>query len=166
MCITPAVRSKHCAFPAYAMVLCLLLAGCAGTGGYRDSPQVALLSIEPLDLPTAEQHYALRLRILNPNDVALPVSGIDYSIEINRQQFAYGVSRQSVQIPAHGEALLDVEVVSRLLNVLRQAQQLAEQGSGVIGYRVSGRLSLERSPVRVPFDYSGQLNWVPAAGKG
>jgi LEA14-like dessication related protein len=162
---TPALRLGYRPFRTYAVVLCLL-AGCAGTGGYRESPQVALVSIEPTGATTGEQHYALQLRILNPNDVALPVSGIDYNIEINRQPFAFGVSHQSMQIPAHGEALLNVEVVSLLLNVLRQAQQLAEQGGRVIEYRVSGRLSLEHSPVRVPFDYSGRLNWLPGAGKG
>jgi LEA14-like dessication related protein len=145
-------------------IIALLLAGCASLGGYHEPPRVSLVSIEPLDMNLLEQRYALQLRILNPNDVGLPVNGLDYSIEINRREFAYGVSRQSVTIPAHGEALLDVEVVSNLLNLLRQVQDPGADGKQVIEYRVSGKLSLDHSPVRLPFDYSGELNWLPGAG--
>ncbi len=151
-----------CKVPVLMVVL--LLAGCASLGGYRDPPRVSLVSIEPLDMTLLEQRYALQLRILNPNDVALPVSGLNYSIEINRREFAYGVSRQSVTIPAHGEALLDVEVISNLLSLMRQVQELGAGGKQVIEYRLSGKLSLDHSPVRLPFDYSGELSWLPAAG--
>lgn len=151
-----------CKVPVLMVVL--LLAGCASLGGYRDPPRVSLVSIEPLDMTLLEQRYALQLRILNPNDVALPVSGLNYSIEINRREFAYGVSRQSVTIPAHGEALLDVEVISNLLSLMRQVQELGAGGKQVIEYRLSGKLSLDHSPVRMPFDYSGELSWLPAAG--
>ena len=151
-----------CKVPVLMVVL--LLAGCASLGGYRDPPRVSLVSIEPLDMTLLEQRYALQLRILNPNDVALPVSGLNYSIEINRREFAYGVSRQSVTIPAHGEALLDVEVISNLLSLMRQVQELGAGGKQVIDYRLSGKLSLDHSPVRLPFDYSGELSWLPAAG--
>jgi LEA14-like dessication related protein len=151
-----------CKVPVLMVVL--LLAGCASLGGYRDPPRVSLVSIEPLDMTLLEQRYALQLRILNPNDVALPVSGLNYSIEINRREFAYGVSRQSVTIPAHGEALLDVEVISNLLSLMRQMQELGAGGKQVIEYRLSGKLSLDNSPVRLPFDYSGELGWLPAAG--
>ncbi len=125
-----------CKVPVLMVVL--LLAGCASLGGYRDPPRVSLVSIEPLDMTLLEQRYALQLRILNPNDVALPVSGLNYSIEINRREFAYGVSRQSVTIPAHGEALLDVEVISNLLSLMRQMQELGAGGKQVIEYRLSG----------------------------
>ncbi len=143
-------------------ILVLLLAGCASLGGYHDPPRVSLVSIEPLDMALLEQRYALQLRIINPNGVVLPVGGLDYSIEINRREFAYGVSLQSVTIPAHGEAILDVEVISNLLNLLRQVQELGADGKQVIEYRISGKLSLNHSPVRLPFEYSGELNWLPA----
>lgn len=156
---------KYGVHKALMPVFALLLAGCASLGRYHDSPRVSLVSIEPLDMTLLEQRYALQLRILNPNDVALPVGGLDYSIEINRREIAYGVSRQSVTIPAHGEALLDVEVISNLLNLLRQVQDPGTDGKQVIEYRVSGKLSLDHSPVRLPFDYSGELNWLPATGR-
>ena len=151
----------------YFQVACIvaLLTACAGMGKYRESPRVSLVSIEPLDMTLLEQRYALELRILNPNTVDIPVSGLDYSIEINRREFAYGVSRQAVTIPAHGEAVLEVEVVSTLLGMLRQLQTLQQEKSQVLDYRLSGKISLADSPLRLPFDYSGELNWLPAVNE-
>ena len=110
-----------------------------------------------------EQRFALQLRILNPNDIAIPVEGLSYAIEINDREFAYGVSRQSVEIPAFGEALLDVEVASNLLNVMQQLQALHSETRNSMAYRLTGKISLANSPASLPFDYSGELTYLPAA---
>jgi LEA14-like dessication related protein len=145
---------------ALALVWILLLAGCASLRGYREPPRVALVSIRPLGMTLLEQRYALQLRILNPNDVALPLDGMDYRIEINGKEFAYGVSRQSVTLPAHGEALLDVTVTSTLLDLLRQLQDADRSARPSLTYRISGRFDLAHGPHRVPFAYSGDLSWL------
>jgi LEA14-like dessication related protein len=142
-----------------------LLAGCAGLGAYREPPRVSLVSIEPLDMTLLEQRYALDLRIMNPNAAEIPINGLSYTIEINQREFAYGVSRQTVTIPAYGEAVLEVEVVSNLLDVLRQLQSLQEDKPAALDYRLFGKLSLANSSFRLPFDYSGELNWLPAADR-
>ena len=110
-----------------------------------------------------EQRFALQLRIMNPNDVAIPVEGLSYAIEINDREFAYGVSRQSVEIPAFGEALLDVEVASNLLNVMQQLQALYGETRNSMAYRLAGKIRLANSPASLPFDYSGELTYLPAA---
>ena len=124
-----------------AVVVSVLLAACASLGGYREQPRVSLVSIQPLDMTLLEQRYQLSLRILNPNDVELPVSGLSYSVEINDRELAYGVSRQAVTIPALGEAVVGVEVVSSLLGMLRQLQSLDDGKKHGLDYRISGRLS-------------------------
>jgi LEA14-like dessication related protein len=145
---------------ALVLVWVLLPAGCASLRGYREPPRVSLVSIRPLDMTLLEQRYALQVRVLNPNDVALPLAGMDYRIEINRREFAYGVSHQSVAIPAHGEALLDVTVTSTLLDLLRQVQAAGRDTQPALSYRISGRLDLAHGPHRIPFEYSGSLSWL------
>ncbi len=147
------------------VVVCLLLAACASLGGYREKPRVSLISIQPLGMTLLEQRYLLALRILNPNDVEIPVSGMSYSVEINDREFAYGVSRQAVTIPALGEAVVEVEVVSSLLDMLRQLQALDADKQRRLDYRISGGLSLANRRARLPFDYSGTLDWRPASDK-
>lgn len=144
-----------------AIVLCaLLLGGCAAMQPYAETPRVSLVSIKPLDMQMLEQRFVLELRILNPNSVAIPVSGLSYALEINQREFAYGVSQQAVSIPPYGEALLQVEVVSNLLNVMRQLQQLGDSpGDGGLEYRLHGKIGLADRLRGLPFDYSGKLGY-------
>jgi LEA14-like dessication related protein len=151
---------------ALAVLLTALLAGCAGPGAYREPPRVSLVSIQPSELGVFEQRYGLQLRILNPNDTALPVEGMHYSLQINDREFAYGVSRQPVSIPAYGEALLDVDVVSNLLGVLQQLQEANTGKRESLKYRLSGSLSLKNHRGKLPFDYQGELSYLPADATG
>jgi LEA14-like dessication related protein len=141
----------------------VVVSGCAGLGAYRESPRVSLVSIQPKEMGVLEQRYGLQLRILNPNDTALPVTGMQYSLQINDREFAYGVSRQPVSIPAYGEAVLDVDVVSNLLKVLQQIQEASTGKQESLKYRISGSLSLENHLGKLPFDYRGELNYLPAS---
>jgi LEA14-like dessication related protein len=149
----------------------LLLWGCASLQPYAESPRVSLVSIRPLEMQMLEQRFMLELRILNPNSVAIPVEGLSYALEINQREFAYGVSQQEVSIPPYGEALLQVEVVSNLLNVMRQLQQLGDSpGGGGLEYRLRGKIGLAGLRQGLPFDYTDKLVYresdVPAEAKG
>jgi len=148
---------------ALLVLLAVLVSGCAGPGAYRETPRVSLVSIQPKEMGVLEQRYGLQLRILNPNDTDLPVTGMQYSLQINDHEFAYGVSRQPVTIPAYGEAVLDVDVVSSLLSVLQQLQEADTGKQESLRYRLSGSLSLKNRLGKLPFDYRGELNYLPAA---
>ena len=153
---------RHCHKPAIVLGA-LLLGGCAGLQPYAETPRVSLVSIKPLDMQMLEQRFVLELRILNPNSVAIPVSGLSYALEINQREFAYGVSQQAVSIPPYGEALLQVEVVSNLLNVMRQLQQLGDSpGGGGLEYRLHGKIGLADRVRGMPFDYAGKLGYREA----
>jgi LEA14-like dessication related protein len=137
--------------------------GCAGLRTYSEPPHVSLVSIQPKEMGVFEQRYALQLRIMNPNDTAIPVAGMQYSLRINGREFAYGVSRQPVSIPPYGEAVLDVDVVSNLLDVMQQLQEADTGKHKSLKYRLSGSIALENRLGKLPFDYSGELNYLPAA---
>jgi len=145
------------------LLLCstVILTACATFGGYQETPRVSLVSIQPLEMGLLEQRYGLQLRIQNPNDNEIPVKGLSYSIEINGHEFAYGVSRQPVSIPAFSEALLDVEVVSNLLNVMQQVQKMSGETGNSLHYRLRGKISLEKSLAQLPFNVEGKLTWLP-----
>ena len=160
-----AVPLRYAAAWMRSALLCLLalaVTACATTGSFPEPPRVTLTSIQPKDMTLLEQRYSLQLRIMNPNDVALPVEGLSYALEINGREFAYGVSNAEVSIPPFSEALLDVEVVSNLLNVMQQVQELQGEQHDSLSYRLSGKLSLANSPARLPFEYAGELKYLPA----
>jgi len=145
------------------LLLAGLLSACAGINSYSEAPRVSLAGIEPKDMTLFEQRYGIRLRIMNPNDAALPIEGLSYALEINEREFAYGVSRQAVEIPAFGEALLDVEVVSNLLTVMQQLQQMSGESRDSLTYRLTGKINLTNRLGALPFDYSGELSYLPPA---
>jgi LEA14-like dessication related protein len=142
------------------LAVVVLLTACAGLNRYPERPRVSLVSIQPKEVALLEQRYALQIRILNPNEAAIPVAGMSYSLELNGREFAYGVSRQAVTIPAFGEALLDVDVVSNLLNIMQQMQEMSETRQENLRYRLVGKISLSNSALSLPFDYQGELTYA------
>jgi LEA14-like dessication related protein len=137
-----------------------LLGACASISAYKETPRVSLVSIEPKDMTLLEQRFGIRLRIMNPNDIPIPIEGLSYALEVNGREFAYGVSRQDVSIPAYGETTLDVEVVSSFLKVIQQFQQMEGAEGGSLNYRLSGKIGLANSPASLPFDYQGELTYL------
>ena len=128
-----------------------LLAGCAGP---LQKPEISLAGVELIGIGLVEQRLLLKLRISNPNDVDLPVKALSFDLDLDGQPFAKGASEQPVVVARHAEAQLDVKVVSRLGDVLKQLRAARENGK--LGYRVHGRVELEGAR-SVAFDRSGEV---------
>ncbi len=141
--------------------LALQLVACAGLGTYADPPRVSLTSIEALDMTLFEQRYRLGLRIQNPNDHALPIRAMTYEVDLNGRKFAHGLSAQSLTVPAFGEEVVEVEVVSNLLRVIEQVRGLESEQAPQLSWRVSGDLRLRDRTSKLPFEYAGALQLAP-----
>ena len=149
---------------ALCIILQLMLSGCAGLMRQPEPPHVTLTALEPLDLTLFEQRFRLILRLQNPNDFELPIVGMDCSVEINQREFAYGVSRQAVTVPAFGEGVMEVTVVSSIFKVLSQIQEWSGESGGLLRYRLSGGVSLAGGFRRIPFEYRGEFRFTPPQG--
>lgn len=148
----------------------LLVAGlvaCSGLISKPEPPRVTLVGLKLISVELLEQRYRISLRVKNPNAVALPVRGIDFQLDINGQAFADGVSSQSVDVPAYGEEVVDLEVSSNLLQVFRQLQSLRESQASSLEYRISGSMATGIGGQSLPFDYAGELRLsVPGRSGG
>lgn len=152
-------RRPH--FAVVAVVLLVAFAGCASLARKTEPPVVTLAGIELLEVGLIEQRYLLRLRVQNPNDFALPLEGLDYRVVLNDFEFARGVSRANVSVPAFESAVVDVEGVSNLSSVLHQLQRLGSGEPEVFTYALSGHVKLGNYPLKLPFDYRGEVNLAP-----
>jgi LEA14-like dessication related protein len=141
---------------AKRLLLVLLLAGCAGLSHRMEPLDVTLSDIVPGEVGVLEQQYLLKLRVQNPNDVDIPVTGLAYQIELNDKPFAKGVSNQSVTVPRFGEVVLDVTAVSNITNVLQQIMQLQQGAPDAFRYRIKGRLASSGGS-SIPFDQAGEF---------
>jgi hypothetical protein len=134
-----------------------LLAACASSGGYQPRAEVALLDIRPLVADAAAPRYDLTLAVRNPGEAELVLGGLSWRIAIDGRDFAYGVNRQAVTVPAQSEAVLAVEVEGGDAAALRP-----EHGPYRLHYELAGELELAGSAARLPFETRGTLDWQPA----
>lgn len=144
-------------FVPLTVILSLLITGCAGLEQREEAPRVNLVNLKILDVQFFEQRYGLTLRIINPDRRELSIEGISFEIELNGEEFAYGVSGEPVVIPAFGEETLEVEVISTLFNVVEQLHNLERRSGQPLEYRIHGRISITGGLMSIPFEQQGSI---------
>lgn len=145
----------------FLLGLLAALAGCAGLLQRPASPHVTLADLQVLEIGLFEQRYRVELRIQNPNDHPLAVRGMDFSLDLNGRDFASGVTPRAFSVPAYGEQRVAVDVVSNLARVFEQLRDLGRAQTRLLSYRLAGNLHLADSPLRLPFQYAGELSLAP-----
>jgi LEA14-like dessication related protein len=136
----------------------LLLGGCALTPRLTP-PTLTVVDVQLQGSDLWEQHLKVRMHVQNPNDRALPIKGLQYTLEVEGQQFASGESAASFIVPARGEAEFDMNVTTNLAGTLLK---LLARGSDTlsqsVAYHLTGKVSLSEGLLRsVPFDERGEF---------
>ena len=149
------LRSLAC---AAALLLC---AGCAGSTWGLEAPEVFLIGLEPHAAGSLEQRFEIRLRVLNPNDRALHVNGVDFTLEVNGARLARGVGSEEIEIPRLGDAVLTVIASTTVFDLLRQALRAGEHDA--LHYELRGRIFLAGTVRRLSFTRSGVLGAASGA---
>lgn len=140
------------------VVLAIVVSGCAALQTVIEPPQVTLNNLQVLDMTLLEQRYAVTLRVQNPNPVPLPITGMNFQLDINDTELGRGVSNRAVTVPAYGEALVEISLVSNLLRVFNQIRALESSKTQSLRYRLSGGLSISDRMSKLPFDYRGEFS--------
>jgi LEA14-like dessication related protein len=143
--------------------LALAASGCS-TLQMRDPPQVTVAGIEPLTGEGMELRLLVKLRVQNPNDVAIEYNGVAVEMDVLGKTFATGVSDESGTIPRFGEAVVSVPVTASAFRMARQAMgMMSGKPMEKIDYEMKGKLSgsLFNS---VRFDTTGSFDLPAAAG--
>jgi len=139
------------------LLFVLILAGCAAVQTPLEAPHVSLTDLRVLDATLFEQRFALKIRVQNPNPVELPVNGMNFRLEINDVELGRGVSDKAVTVPAYGEAVFEVNLVSNFARIVNQIRAL-ESGNGQgLRYRLAGGISVADRVGKLPFDYQGEI---------
>ncbi len=107
----------------------------------------------PLESTIFEQHLRVDLRVRNPNDFDLKVTGLDFTLDLNGQRLARGLTSQTLTIPRLGDAMMAVETSTSTLDVVRQLLNLGQRQD--LSYQLKGVLHLQGS--RLPFEHEGVL---------
>ena len=145
-------------------LLTVALLSCSALTRKPEPPRVTLVGLKLVSVELLEQRYQISLRVKNPNTFELPIRGIDFQLELNGRNFADGVGSQSIDVPAFGENVIELEVSSNLLQVFQQLQSLDESRAPAFEYRISGTMATRGYGQKLPFDYSGELK-LPRADR-
>jgi LEA14-like dessication related protein len=117
-----------------------------------EPPEVLVINVTPMEASAFEQRVQIDLRIGNPNDFDLSVTGIDFRLDLNGNRLARGLGNKELVVPRLSEAVTSVETSTSTLQVFRQFlsfsndQPLTYRISGVL-HTKDGRLSFENSGV-------------------
>jgi len=145
---------------ALSLLLAVLVAGCTSLGTQLETPRLSLVGIQLQDASFFEQRLLVRLRVQNPNDLVLPVRGLEVSFELDGEDFAQGVSARSFEVPALGEAEFDMMVTANAATALLRIIEKSKGGRvESLDYRIRGKLSTSLGLLRsVPFDERGTIS--------
>ena len=134
--------------------LFIFLQGCAGLR--LRAPSVTVAEIKVLDMNLFEQKYAFKLRVMNPNAIDIPVTGMNFEIKLNNQPFAKGVSSKLLNLPRLSDTVVEVVAVSDLTGFIRQLNDLLKGKLDSISYSIKGRLISGSFP-DLEFENSGMI---------
>ena len=130
-----------------------ILPGCASWLMKGEPPEVLVSNVTPLEASAFEQRLQVDLRIRNPNDFDLAVTGIDFRLDLNGNRLARGLGNKELIVPRLSDAVTSVDTSTSTLQVVRQL--LSFSGDQSLTYHVTGVLHTKDG--RLPFDNSGTL---------
>jgi LEA14-like dessication related protein len=141
---------------ATAMLAALLGAGCA-LSAKLEAPTLSIVGVQLTSGTLLQQSLKVRIRVHNPNDRALPVKSVEYTLEVQGEPFARGVSDASFVVPALGETEFDMSMTTDVAGTL---VRLLGRGPDALGqsvsYHLTGKVSLAHGLLRsIPFEQSG-----------
>jgi LEA14-like dessication related protein len=126
-----------------------LLAACA-TAQTLEPPKVSIVRLQVVSAEVWVQHLKVRLQLHNPNDRDLPVTAVEYTVEIAGQNVGGGSYAESFVVPAHGDAEFDTNVTANLAGALLRL--LTHVPSTLVPYRLIGKITLAEGLGRLPFE--------------
>ena len=137
----------------------LFLVGCVGPGKKLEPPRITLTNIQVQEIKVFESVLQIDLRVVNPNDVAIDIKGLDCELELNNKHFASGVSNKSIKVSSLDTAVIPITVYSSVLDL---AKGLFDAGKKqMMKYKLKGRLHLGGGlsvPSVIPFESEGELS--------
>lgn len=131
----------------WAALLLFTSGGCALWQPSLEAPRISLVNMVQQPSEGMEAAFGLELRLINPNDVALNLKGIDCRLEINDSTVAAGVSGEAAEVPALGTLVYPVTLYASasdfiLLMVRLMADSRRAPADFELTYRLKGRLFL------------------------
>ena len=155
------IRSVRMLFVAACAVL---LAACSSLGSKLEAPTLELVGVQMLSTDMFAQRFKVRVKVINPNDLELPVKGLEYTILMMGDSFAEGMANESFLLPAMGEAEFDMLVTTNFVSSFGRLLSRVQGGKlENIDYEITGKIMVEKGMVRkIPINHRGTVDFSRA----
>jgi LEA14-like dessication related protein len=148
----------------YLAACAVLLAACVTGGSKLEAPKLELVGVQMLSTDMFAQRFKVRVKVINPNDLELPVRGLEYKIIMMGDSFAEGMSDQAFVLPAQGEAEFDMLVTTNFVSSFGRLLSRVQGGKlENIDYEIAGKVMLDKGMIRkIPFNHRGTVDFTRA----
>jgi LEA14-like dessication related protein len=137
----------------------LCLAACSLLTPKFERPTLTVAGIELVNGNLLQQNFRVKFNIQNPNDRALPVSGLHASLSVGGEHIAQGQNDRAFVVPAKGEADFDMMITANMALALLKLTDKMNQHADSIDYDVSGAASIDLPFLRdLPFHQAGSFS--------
>lgn len=120
----------------------IFLSGCASLSPQFEQPTVEVVSLKMLPAQGVEQRFDVGLKVINPNNRALNIQGMSYSLIIEGYTVATGVTAEVPTVGPYAEARFSLPVSTSLLSSVRLLKHLLELNTTSLTYRLEAKLDL------------------------
>jgi LEA14-like dessication related protein len=121
-----------------------------------ERPNLTVVGIELQGGNFLQQNFLVKFQVQNPNNRALPVSGLHAELNVGGQRIASGVSNRAFVVPPMGQSEFDMTISANMAMAL---MQLANRRSDSVDYEVTGAASLDLPFFHdLPFHQTGSFS--------
>lgn len=128
------------------LLLSLTIAGCAVLSPNFQEPEVEVTSIEPMPAgPGNDLRFRINLRVFNPNNSTLALSGLYYTLSLSGHKVITGTSSNLPPIAPYGQENIAVDATASLVGSIFAAMDLIGSGRSTVPYELEAKLGLKSS---------------------
>ncbi len=122
------------------LLLTLLCAGCAGLQPGYETPSVTVKSFRALPSAGAMPNFEIGLEVVNPNEQALELAGIAYTISLEGHEIIKGVGNELPVIAGYGTGTVTVTASASLFEGIRLFSDLVQSPKDSFEYSFEAKL--------------------------
>ncbi len=143
-----------------ALMTCLLLpAACSLVTPKFERPTVTVVGVELVSGNLLQQNFRVKFNIQNPNERALPVSGLQAALNVGGEPVAQGQNDHAFVVPAAGNIDFDMMITANMALALLKLANKVDQHADSIDYEVSGAARIDLPFLRnLPFHQTGSFS--------
>jgi len=122
------------------LFMTILLSSCASLAPNYEAPDLQLSNLQILPLQGLEQRFRLSFRVVNPNNKAFPIDGMNFKLSLRGLKVATGVSDKTFILAPLSENTFDVDVSANLFNSGRVLLDIMNSKDQKLAYEINAKI--------------------------